>query len=496
MDLAFRPPAAQPSAAPTPTVGPGPGRADGHGNQARLERVRSAAEALSDPVVPLPHQSRMEAAFGRSFADVRCHIGPLSAQVGAELGTPGVARGRDVAFADAAPTAWVVAHELAHVVQQSGGTPLPGAGDVEADAEAAASAAVAGRPVQVKARTSESLRLFTGSEHAQIGNEAAEKALDNVGMASDKARLQTDRKGNDTLSYGQACRQAGDKYDTAHELDIGLTRNDKDDYASDADLTKSEVIQDNGNIKSENKAEVRSLLSEARSEGYDKDNNAHTWKVNKLEWQTFHDTAIDKAAQGKLQSALRHEAFAAHFLQDAHAAGHMVPRSVEQAAGGHRLREPETGVSWHDYFNEHGVPTTKGILYGDGFLDKSPVCVMRATRASLEEVLTAYQTGEPVTSQVGARFPEPLTTPEELAEMPKPDKRMDGQELTVSDEGYQARAEGLVPKFLEMLAAYEGDYEELQARVAAGDETVETAAGHEVSLDWLVAAFDEWFERV
>lgn len=82
-----------------------------------------------------------------------------------------------------APDPRLVAHELAHVAQQSGGRALPGAPDAESDADAAADAVVTGRAVEVRQRTSVSARLFTGDEHVQIGNEAAKKALANVGLS-------------------------------------------------------------------------------------------------------------------------------------------------------------------------------------------------------------------------------------------------------------------------------------------------------------------------
>lgn len=465
------------------------------GNQARLEGLQGQAGAFDDPVVPLPFLGMMERSFGRSFAQVRCHVGPAAQAATAAAGSQGMAQGQDVCFARADPAPWLVAHELAHVVQQQGGAPVPGAPDVEADADQVAGAVMAGRPVTVQARSSVQLRHFTGAEHVEIGDRAADKALDNLDLSDAHAELQTDRKDGKTLSFGQANKQAGDKYDTAREFNIGLTRNDKQDYAQE-DLSKSEVIQANGNIRSENKAEVRSLLGEARSQGYDKDNFAHTWEVNQQEWATFHSEAISHAADGKLQRALRNEAFAAHFLQDGHAAGHLVPRAIEVAAGGHRLDEPQSGVSWHDYFNEHGMATTRGILYGDGFLSKAPTNVLSATRASLEEVLVAWQTGEVRSSELSGRFPEPILDPADLADMKIPSTRMDGQEITVSDEGYLARAEGLLPKQLEMLAAHEGWYEDVQAMVAAGQSTLVTPAGDSVSLAGLVEALGPAFAQV
>lgn len=457
------------------------------------ERLRTSKVAFEDPVVPLPHRGLMEQGFGRSFGTVTCHAGPGSAEATAALGCEAFMEGQQIAFGSPHPSALVVAHELAHVVQQSGGSAAGGALGVEPDADQAARTVVAGGVAVVGQRTSVALRQFTASEHVEIGDRAADKAVDNVGISSSKVQLKTQRKDGETLGYGDACKQGADKYDTIREFNLGLTRNDKDEYAGDRDRSKKDVIADNGNIKSGNKAEVKSILGGVRDEGYDKDNFAHTWKVNKQEWGTFHDKAIATAAKGKLQVALRNEAFAAHFLQDAHAAGHLVPRAVEVAADGRRQKEPETGQSWHDYFNEHGLPTTKGILYGDEFLDKAPKNVMTATRASLEEVLTAYQTGEVVSSSVGGRFPEPIVNAAELDKLKKPSKRMDGKKLTVSDAGYDARAERLLPKFDEMVAMHAGYYATLTAKVAAGDDDLVTPAGNTVSLSWLLEEAEELF---
>lgn len=479
-----------------PAAGQGRARgAGGRGNQAAMDKLRAAKLAFDDPVVPVPFRGLMERGFGRSFATVRCHAGEASEQATAALGCEAFMEGEQIAFGSAKPTPLVVAHELAHVVQQSGGKPTPGALGIEQDADQAARTVIAGGVAAVGNRSGTALRQFTAAEHVEIGDRAADKAVANVGISASKVNLNTKRKDGETLSYGQACKQGADKYDTIREFNIGLTRNDKDDFAEDNDLSKKEVIADNGNIRSENKAEVRSILREARNEGYDKDNFAHTWKVNKQEWGTFHTKAIRKAASGKLQVALRNEAFAAHFLQDGHAAGHLIPRAVEFAAGGRRQREPETGLSWHDYFNEHGAPTTKGILYGDEFLHKAPTNVMSATRASLEEVLTAYQTGQVTTSSVGNRFPEPVMNAEDLSQLKKPKKRMDGKRLTVTDAGYDARAERLLPKVDEMIAMHEGYFDTLTADVAAGEDQILTPAGNPVSLSWLLDQTAEMLDR-
>ncbi|MGY4828758.1 eCIS core domain-containing protein [Sphaerotilaceae bacterium SBD11-9] len=114
---------------------------------------------------PLPDEVRreFEARFRHSFADVRLHTGPIAAQAAGAMDAGALTAGRDIVFGAHAfaperrEGRWLLAHELAHVVQQQrGGTPPPvdrGAPH-EADADRAADAAVGGQgPVQVAAAT-------------------------------------------------------------------------------------------------------------------------------------------------------------------------------------------------------------------------------------------------------------------------------------------------------------------------------------------------------
>jgi hypothetical protein len=74
---------------------------------------------------PLPAavRQRMEASFGAGFADVRVHVGPQAASIGALACT----RGTDVYFAPGHYDPWtsqgqrLLAHELSHVIQQRTG---------------------------------------------------------------------------------------------------------------------------------------------------------------------------------------------------------------------------------------------------------------------------------------------------------------------------------------------------------------------------------------
>jgi hypothetical protein len=70
---------------------------------------------------PLPHRGEMEAVFGVDFSSVQAYLG-RSAEM-ERLGARGAAIGERVAFGPSAPDRGLVAHELAHVVQdrRSGG---------------------------------------------------------------------------------------------------------------------------------------------------------------------------------------------------------------------------------------------------------------------------------------------------------------------------------------------------------------------------------------
>jgi outer membrane protein OmpA-like peptidoglycan-associated protein len=123
------------------------------------ERIRRPAAPTSPPVsamagprsevpvagrganLPSTVRAPFERALGRDFADVRIHpaSGPRASTLGVDVALP---EGRQAA--DAEPDRWVLAHELAHVVQQSrGGT----GDDPEARATAAADAVVEGSAV-------------------------------------------------------------------------------------------------------------------------------------------------------------------------------------------------------------------------------------------------------------------------------------------------------------------------------------------------------------
>ena len=121
-----------------------------HDTPARSEQ---AGRARGEPL-PAPLSSEMSARFGVSFGDVRVRRDAGAAQEAKARGAEAFARGDEIAFAPgrydpASGTGRkLIAHELAHVVQQRRGGALAGA---ERRADRAAEVALAGRAVDRQA---------------------------------------------------------------------------------------------------------------------------------------------------------------------------------------------------------------------------------------------------------------------------------------------------------------------------------------------------------
>jgi hypothetical protein len=123
------------------------GAAVSAGGDAQATRSQLGAGAPLDGTT----RARMEGALGHDFSEVRIHSDAAAATTAARHGALGFTIGNDVGFAAGAyrPGSVVgdalLAHELAHVAQQSSamnGGPDPTVGALETDADAVASAAV------------------------------------------------------------------------------------------------------------------------------------------------------------------------------------------------------------------------------------------------------------------------------------------------------------------------------------------------------------------
>jgi hypothetical protein len=113
------------------------------------DEVHAAADAgVATPTTGLPYRDQLETSFGQDLSGVQAHVGGDAAASAGAMGAEAYAAGDHVVL-PASPGLDVVAHEVAHVLQQRDGVQLHGgvgaAGDpYEQEADAAASAVVAG----------------------------------------------------------------------------------------------------------------------------------------------------------------------------------------------------------------------------------------------------------------------------------------------------------------------------------------------------------------
>ncbi|MBA4142844.1 MAG: DUF4157 domain-containing protein [Nitrosospira sp.] len=87
----------------------------------RLDRSKGGGSPLPEPVL-----AYMEPRFGMEFSHVRMHTGSESIQMNRDVGAKAFTHGSDIYYgADSSPTDLALtAHELTHVVQQTGSAPL------------------------------------------------------------------------------------------------------------------------------------------------------------------------------------------------------------------------------------------------------------------------------------------------------------------------------------------------------------------------------------
>ena len=114
------------STAPAGAIGP-EGGALSDDVAGRLQATRGGGRALT-PSIRRP----MEQAFGTDFGRIRLHEGPAAATLNADLGASAFTLGRDIYVSQPIQPAragdqHLLAHELAHTVQQSGSDSGPAA---------------------------------------------------------------------------------------------------------------------------------------------------------------------------------------------------------------------------------------------------------------------------------------------------------------------------------------------------------------------------------
>ena len=128
------PPPTDPNTPPDPNANPPVDRkADGNGVSAGADKhVEEAAGASGGTALPAPLRDELERSLGADLGDVRIHTGGKSATAAKSVGAKAYTTGRDIHFAEGAydPSSKtgraLIAHEVAHVVQQRGGSVAAG----------------------------------------------------------------------------------------------------------------------------------------------------------------------------------------------------------------------------------------------------------------------------------------------------------------------------------------------------------------------------------
>jgi hypothetical protein len=80
-----------------------------------------AAQATSGSGSSLPYLSEIEALFGQSLGHIQAHLGGEAGESSRAMGAAAFASGDQIVFRDANPSKELVAHEVAHIVQQGAG---------------------------------------------------------------------------------------------------------------------------------------------------------------------------------------------------------------------------------------------------------------------------------------------------------------------------------------------------------------------------------------
>ncbi len=110
--------------------------------RAQIKHANGEGQAL-----PAERRYFYESRFGHDFSSVRIHAGPLSARASRTLKAQAFTRGQDVYFGagyyqpETSRGRWLIAHELAHTVQQRGGDSRGHAGTIQRQTEAEAGVA-------------------------------------------------------------------------------------------------------------------------------------------------------------------------------------------------------------------------------------------------------------------------------------------------------------------------------------------------------------------
>ena len=357
--------------------------------------VRRAAEG------PLPESARapMESAFAESFADVKVHTDSPRATGG----TQALTEGSDVHFArglyqpESPDGSWLLAHELAHVVQQRGAAPTaqafaPGEerGLLEADADRAADQAVTGQPARVAMSAPRGMgQAFAEEEHKYLGDEGSKgtdgktqyvKLADNfpyvaygdIVACGDyfESTAQMQKLAN-TPGTGKGTREEV-LYVIFHQIQGKPTHNISEAAKKAADERFYALAAGNvdhfPNPRAGDTAKPEADLRGRKNARGAPETAGGTYAEN-------HTSALAEAVRAgqageKIDQALLLDAFGNHFLTDAFSSGHMrTPRVNISEYWNAKVPLFWTNFTWYsaEKIAEHvHVPMSEGVLVAAG----------------------------------------------------------------------------------------------------------------------------------
>lgn len=303
-----------------------------------------------------------EQSLGIDLGGVRVHQGTVATAANHELGSRAFAHGQDIVLGagvanDANP---IMAHELAHVAQQRGGTPNvapklergSAGSDLEAEADAAAPRILAGLSVRISPGA-ERVMCFEGDEHMAIGNAAFGGTELTLGKVLLPAGAFTALQGDFFETFDDMQRACNEQpklvYDFYRLLEKQCAARTRGDVSFDGAIMVAskhngrdptyytDLAAKNFNHFSERNVESRRLFAQSmeRSPAYAVEIARASKKFghNVAQWLEMHLDAGKRAYQAGLNGeslggvSLAMEAAALHYLTDAFAAGHMrVPR--------------------------------------------------------------------------------------------------------------------------------------------------------------------------
>ena len=169
------------------------------------ETAVAAASGGSGGPLPAELRERFEASLGADLSAVRVHVGEASADASAAIGARAYTLGQDIHFADGqydphgADGQHLLAHEVAHTVQQAGGAAsarqakmeVSQPGDaLEVEADHAADAMVAGERAEVRSSTGVARAIMrSGGPSGALGVGGGGTSFD-LNIASETAKYQ------------------------------------------------------------------------------------------------------------------------------------------------------------------------------------------------------------------------------------------------------------------------------------------------------------------